>query len=175
MPTIPLVLPELANAQNRETRFHFLDCRIDPSAGTPEIHLLGDGMDSLSREVERDTASTKSVTGRATITDSITGETIPMDPLPLRDDDPVSELMSYLDGKQGDAIRRTYYEAKFDGKGSLIDAFKCNAHVAVTRFGGDASLPDSVAVTLHTDLVHIEQNFTQDPATKEFTFTDVAP
>lgn len=172
MPAI--VLPQLANSQGRDTRVSFIDARLDPSTGTPMIELLGDDNESLTRDIAWDTTSTRVVTGRISVTSTISEQTMSIDPFYFRDNENIGLMLLHFDeqGLEGDAVRRFYYEAKFDSTGTFISAFKMNAVINVTSVGGDAATPDSATVELVFDNVKIPQSFTQSP-TGEFTFADI--
>jgi hypothetical protein len=169
-----ITLPTLADKQLRETRLDFLDARIDPTIGDPEIVLIGDDNESLNRSVGWDAESTKVVTGRFAVSVTRSEETMTIDPYFIREGEPLGLLLQYIDENalEGDAVRRTYYTAKFDNAGTFISAFKMNAWVMTTEIGGDASDADTIVTELMFDGIRIPQNFTQE-SDGSFSFSDI--
>ena len=170
----PVVLPNLADKQVRETRLHFLDARINPNTGTPLIVLVGDDNEELSRESGWNIESTKVVTGRVAVSATRSEMTMTVDPYFIREGEPLGLLLQHIDENrlELDEVRRWYYEVKLDKDDEVIYAFKELCWVTSDSVGGAATDGDAIPFTLTFDNNPIKQYFRQNATTLVFEFSD---
>ena len=159
-----------ASKQDRELRVMYIKPYIDAAdAETTPWYRLGFDNDDLTRTIGWDTESVQNVWG-ITVTSNTRGdETISLDPLYMREGDPMSLLVQHLDVAKADLddIKRPYAEAKLDREGNVIFAFIQTVDVMVQSAGGTSSNADNLPVEIV--LSGARQTADYDIATEEFT------
>ncbi|MCL2391986.1 MAG: hypothetical protein FWC66_05180 [Oscillospiraceae bacterium] len=168
------VSPVATNPSAKQDRFQrqfFVDTRIDPAVGAPELYLIGEDNDDLSRDISWNNETTRNVLGRRVSSSTRSDEGVSTDPFYARQDDPLGLLLQHLDETKAelDAIKRDFYEAKVDNDGVTIYAFKQIADLMVQSAGGAAADADNIPFDIALSGARVEQDF--DFATQ--TFSDV--
>jgi len=172
---MPITAPDTAPKpkQERWQRRMYLDTRIDPSTGTPELYLIGEDNDDLTRAISWNTNTVKNVVGHTSTSSTKSEETVSADPFYAREGDAMAALLQHFDETNAelDSIKRNYYEAKIDNTGATIYAFRQIADIKLQSVGGPADDADSLPFEISLSGAKIEQNYSF--ATEKF--TDVTP
>lgn len=147
------ITTETGKKENRELRIHCLGTKVASEvtgAADDVIVRIGRGITDMSRAQAWNTTSEKDVTGVVDASTTRGEETLDVDPYYCRADSPLAARLQEIDESELelDDIKGWYYEAKVDGDGETIYAWKKLADIMPQSFGGSAENADSIPFNL---------------------------